>query len=113
MTNMDTTVIPVPAAKASLLRYLSCLRLQDVLVLQGPPLLGAAFAMRHPGPQDLASLATLLAGNVFLMTHVFMLNDWSGLTTDLRDPNKAAGVFTARGVGRRELSGLMACLLVL
>ena len=81
-------------------------------MLQGPPLLGAAFAIRHPGPQDLAPLATLMAGNVFLMTHVFMLNDWSGLTSDLRDPNKAAGVFTARGVGRREISGLMAGLLV-
>ena len=110
---MNATVIPVSAAKASVLRYISCLRLQDVLVLQGSPLLGAAFAIRHPGPQDLAPLATLIAGNVFLMMHVFMLNDWSGLTTDLRDPNKAAAVFTARGVGRREISGLMACLLVL
>ncbi len=110
---MNTTVIPVSTTKASVLRYLSCFRLQDVLVLQGPPLLGAAFAIRHPGPQDLAPLATLMAGNVFLMTHVFMLNDWAGLTTDLRDPNKAAGVFTARGVGRREISGLMASLLVL
>ena len=107
------TVIPLSAAKASVLRYLSCLRLQDALVLQGPPLLGAVFALRHPGPQELATLATLMAGNVCLMMHVFMLNDWSGLTTDLRDPNKAAGVFTARGVGPREISGLMISLLVL
>lgn len=106
------TVIPVSAAKASLLRYLSCLRWQDVLVLQGPPLLGAVFALRHPGPQDLATLAILVAGNVCLMMHVFVLNDWSGLTADLRDPNKAAGVFTARGVGPREISGLMISLLV-
>ena len=110
---MNMTVIPVATAKPSVLRYLSCLRLQDVLVLQGPPLLGAAFALRNPGPQDLAALATLMVGNVLLMMHVFMLNDWSGLTTDLRDPNKAAGVFTARGVGSREISGLTACLLVL
>ena len=109
---MNTTVIPVSTAKAHLQRYLSCLRLQDVLVLQGPPLLGAVLAIRHPGPLDLAPLAILMAGNVFLMAHVFMLNDWSGLTTDLRDPNKADRVFTARGVGPREISGLMACLLV-
>jgi len=42
-----------------------------------------------------------------------MLNDWSDLTDDLQDPNKAAGVFTARGVGRKEISGLMAGLLIL
>ncbi len=107
------TVIPVPVTKAPFLRYLSCLRLQDVLVLQGSPLLGAAFAIRHTGSHDLALLATLMAGNVFLMMHVFMVNDWAGLTTDLRDPNKAASVFTARGVGRREISGLMAGLLFL
>ena len=28
-------------------RYLSCLRLPEILVLQGSPLLGAAFALRH------------------------------------------------------------------
>jgi 4-hydroxybenzoate polyprenyltransferase len=110
---MNSTAIPISTAKTSVLRYLSWLRLQDILVLQGPPLLGAAFAIRHPGASDLAPLATLMAGNVFLMTHVFMLNDWSGLTTDLRDPNKAAGVFTARGVGRGAISGLMAGMLVL
>src|SRR6266446_6761539 len=113
MTNMNTTVIPIPAAKAYARRYLSCLRPQDILVLQGSPLLGAAFAIRHPGVQDLAPLATLLVANVFLVTHIFMLNDWSGLTTDLADPNKASRVFTARGVGRREMGGLTAGLLVL
>lgn len=107
------TVLPVSAVKASLLRHLSCLRWQDVLVLQGPPLLGAVFALGHAGPQELATLAILVAGNVCLMMHVFVLNDWSGLTADLRDPNKAAGVFTARGVGPREISSLMISLLVL
>ncbi len=112
MTNITTTVLPISAAKASALRYFSCLRLQDILVLQGPPLLGAVFAIRHPQAHDLAPLATLTAANVLLMTHVFMLNDWAGLTDDLADPNKAAGVFTARGVGRREISALTAALLV-
>src|SRR6266446_2524572 len=102
MANMNDSIIPIRPAKASALRYLSCLRLQDILVLQGPPLLGAAFAIRHPGMQHLAPLATLLIANVFLVTHIFMLNDWSGLTVDLADPNKAADVFTARGVGSRE-----------
>lgn len=92
-------------------RYLSILRLQEILVLQGSPLLGAAFALRHPAAADLGPLAILVAANVALMAHIFLLNDWAGLTSDLIDPNKAAGVFTARGVGRREIGGLAASLL--
>jgi 4-hydroxybenzoate polyprenyltransferase len=97
------TVDPVPAVRTSPLRYLSCLRPQDILVLQGSPLLGALFALRHPGVSDVMPLATLMIANVFLVTHIFMLNDWAGLTADLADPNKAGGVFTSRGVGRQEI----------
>ncbi len=96
---------------APLRRYLSCLRLPEILVLQGSPLLGAAFAIRHPAAANLGPLAILTVANVFLMAHIFMLNDWSGLTTDLADPNKAASVFTARGVDRKEIGGLAAGLL--
>lgn len=110
---MRTSVIPIPAAKAPAFRYLSCLRLPEIVVFQGSPLLGAAFAIRHPAAANVEPLAILTAANVALMAHVFMLNDWSGLTTDLADPNKAAGVFTARGVGRREIGGLAAILLAL
>ena len=108
---------PVPAVATGsrlgerLRRYLACLRLQEILVLQGSPLLGAAFALRHPTMADLGPLAILVAANVALMAHVFLLNDWAGLTSDLIDPNKAAGVFTARGVGRREIGALTVALL--
>lgn len=112
MTNFDTTA-PIPVTKSPALRYLSCLRLPDILVLQGSPMLGAIFALRHPGAHHFGALATLLVANVFLITHIFMLNDWAGLTTDLADPNKATRVFTARGVGRGEIAGLTAgCLAV-
>jgi 4-hydroxybenzoate polyprenyltransferase len=114
---MRTLVIPIPAPvtaiKAAAGRYLSCLRLQEILVLQGSPLLGAAFAIRQPTAANLAPLAILVAANVCLMAHVFLLNDWSGLTTDLTDPNKSSGVFTARGVGSKEIGGLTASLLAL
>lgn len=113
MTNMNIPAVPTSPAKASAFRYLSCLRPQDILVLQGSPLLGAAFAIRHPGVHDLAPLSILLLANIILVTHIFMLNDWSGLTTDLADPNKAARVFTARGVGLREMGVLTAGILVL
>ncbi|MCU1349317.1 MAG: prenyltransferase [Acidobacteria bacterium] len=109
---MNDSAIPITQAKAAApLRYFSRLRLQDILVLQGSPLLGAAFAMRLAGMHHLAPLAILFAANFFLVAHIFMLNDWSGLTIDLADPNKAAEVFTARGVGRREMGGVAAALL--
>jgi 4-hydroxybenzoate polyprenyltransferase len=94
-------------------RYLACLRLDEILVLQGSPLLGAAFALRHPSVETAGLLAVLLVANVCLVAHIFLLNDWSGLTADLSDPNKAARVFTARGVGRQEIGGLTAGLLAL
>jgi 4-hydroxybenzoate polyprenyltransferase len=113
MTNRLISVIPLSAARAAAVRYLSCLRLPEILVLQGSPLLGAAFAIRHPAVENVGPLAILTLANVFLVAHIFLLNDWSGLTTDLADPNKAAGVFTARGVGRKEIGGLTAGLLAL
>jgi len=109
--NIRTSVIPIATAKSAAVRYLSCLRLEEVLVLQGSPLLGAAFAIRHLTAESMGSLAVLLAANLCLVAHIFMLNDWSGLTADLADPNKAAGVFTARGVGRNEIGGLASGLL--
>jgi 4-hydroxybenzoate polyprenyltransferase len=112
MTDTNTTASPVSAAKASALRYLSCLRPQDILVLQGPPLLGAGLAIGAPPAEEVVPLVLLMVANVFLVSHIFMLNDWSGLTTDFADPNKTARVFTARGVRRRNVGVLTVGLLV-
>jgi 4-hydroxybenzoate polyprenyltransferase len=109
--NSSDTLPSTSAPSAAAVRYLSCLRLQEILVLQGSPLLGAVFAIRHPTASDLEPLATLIVANVCLIAHIFMLNDWSNLATDLADPNKAASVFTARGVGRTEIGALMISLL--
>lgn len=109
----NPTPAPLSAAKASAVRYLSCLRLPEILVLQGSPLLGAAFAIGQPTAADVGPLAILTIANILLVAHIFLLNDWSGLIADLADPNKAADVFTARGVGRKEMGGLTALLLAL
>jgi len=92
-------------------RYLSCVRPADILALQGPPILGAVFAMREPSGLELAALAMLVVANVLLVSHVFLLNDWAGLHADLADANKAARVFTTRGVGRAEMAGLTGAML--
>jgi 4-hydroxybenzoate polyprenyltransferase len=81
-------------------------------VLQGSPLLGAGFALGRGLAENAERLTLLVAGNVCLVAHIFALNDWSNHSADLSDPNKAAGVFTARGVGHREMGVLTAGLLI-
>lgn len=110
---MHTSLIPAPQARTSAARYVSCLRAQEILVLQGPALLGAAFALRHVAVEHIGPLAILTFANVCLVAHVFVLNDWANLTTDRVDPARAASVFTARGVAPNEMGGLAAGLLAL
>ena len=95
------------------LRLLSCIRFDEVLVLQGTPLLGAVFAMSQLTNQSVMALMLLAAGNAFLVAHVFLLNDWAGVHQDLRDPARSAGVFLNRGVRRHEVAGLLLLLLML
>lgn len=102
-----------PRGARRVLRLLSCIRFDEVLVLQGAPLLGAVFALGHFTSQSAAMLLLLVAGNAFLVAHVFMLNDWSGIHQDLRDPTRAAGVFINRGIRRSEIGALLLVLLVL
>ncbi|WP_369641071.1 UbiA family prenyltransferase [Acidovorax sp. A79] len=102
-----------PRGARWVLRLLSCIRFDEVLVLQGAPLLGAVFAMSSFTVQGAAALLLLAAGNAFLVAHVFLLNDWSGVQQDLRDPSRSAGVFLNRGIHRHEIGALLLLLLVL
>jgi 4-hydroxybenzoate polyprenyltransferase len=104
-----------PTGARWLLRLLSCIRFDEVLVLQGAPLLGAVFAAsqftgRSPAP--LLLLLLLVAGNALLVAHVFLLNDWSGVQEDLRDPARSAGVFLNRGIHQGEIGALLLALLL-
>jgi 4-hydroxybenzoate polyprenyltransferase len=108
---MRTSVIEPIATKAPS-RYLACLRLPEILVLQGSPLLGAAFGMPRPRADHIEPLAILAIANICLVAHIFMLNDWAGLSTDLSDPNKAGRVFTTRGIDARQAGRLTIVLLL-
>ncbi len=111
LTNMRASVVDLPPARIAT-RYWSCLRQPEILVLQGSPLLGVIYAISQPGVEHLAPIAILMFANILLVTHIFMLNDWAGVTTDAADPNRAATVFTTRGIDRWEISGLGLLLLV-
>lgn len=113
MTNSSTPLARMSAIRAAAVRYVSCLRVPEILVLQGSPLLGAAFALQGPSAETLKRLLLLVAGNLCLVAHVFLINDWSGLKADLADPHKAPQVFTAAGVSADEVLGLLAVFLAL
>ena len=92
-------------------RFLSCIRYRDILMLQGAPLLGAAFSMGAPSARRLAAAAVFAAASVLLVAHIFVFNDWAGVDADLNDSNKIAGVFATKGISRRAVGWLAAALL--
>src|SRR4029077_9223795 len=59
------------------------------------------------------ALVPLAVGRCCLVAHVFVLNDWCGMSTDLHDPNRATSVFTTKGIGRSEIGYLWIALLAL
>jgi 4-hydroxybenzoate polyprenyltransferase len=104
---MSTSAAPSLAPRPQALRYLSCLRTTEILVLQGPPLLGAAFALHPPISGHASALLILALTTLCLVAHVFAVNDWANLRADLADPTKTAAVFTTNGVERSQM-GLLA-----
>lgn len=95
------------------LRLLSCVRFDEVCLLQGAPLIGAMFSIDALSLENALVLALVIAGSLCLVAHVFVLNDWSGIHADLRDPARADRTFIAKGVSRTGLGYLAIALLVL
>jgi 4-hydroxybenzoate polyprenyltransferase len=93
------------------IRLLSSVRFDEVLVLQGAPLMGAMFSIGSLTAETALVLAAVMVGSVSLVAHVFVLNDWAGIHGDLRDPARASRTFVARGANRSELGYLATALL--
>ena len=101
-----------PATPAVLVRrYLSCIRYREILVLQGSPLFGAAFAMGKVSADRLGVLFVFAAASVLLVAHIFVLNDWAGVDADLNDVNRVKGVFATKGISRKAIRQLWIALL--
>jgi 4-hydroxybenzoate polyprenyltransferase len=107
----DTVTAVRPRKRDGRLTYVACIRYKEVLVLQGSPLLGACFALGGVSASNIGSLVIFSLASTLLVAHIFSLNDWAGAAADANDPNKAADVFLARGVSRREVVVLSLCLL--
>ena len=106
-----------PARHRSWRRWLQCVRLDEVAVLQGTPLVGFAFALGQMpalgGLDALWRLFSLVGASVCLVAHIIVLNDWAGIEGDLRDPHRSGRTFLALGVSRREMGFLAQCWAVL
>ena len=107
----STSGVAVQRKRAGLVAYVSCIRYRDVLILQGSPLLGMAFAFREMTVEKAASMGVFVLASILLVAHVFSFNDWAGITLDSNDPNKSADVFVTRGVSRHGVAVLSLALL--
>jgi 4-hydroxybenzoate polyprenyltransferase len=111
---MNETVVASrfgPARRMS--RLLSAIRWDEVLVLQGAPLIGTMFSIGALTVGNILLLAVFAVGSCCLVAHVYVLNDWSGIHGDLRDPNRAARTFPTKGISRTEFGFLAIALLAL
>jgi len=99
-------------ATASLLAYLSCIRYTDVLVLQGSPLFGVAFAIREISLAGAATITVFGLASVLLVANIWTFNDWANQAADLNDPNRSDSVFSTKGVSARGLLAFSLGLLV-
>ncbi len=115
------TTLPALAGRAAapggrVSAYLRCIRLDDVVVLQGSPVLGALFAMHPVGAGAIGRLALLTAASFLLVTHVFALNDWAEVRLGQRSARGPSAVAraapTRRELGRLAMISLSASLLL-
>jgi 4-hydroxybenzoate polyprenyltransferase len=88
-------------------RWLQCVRMDEVAVLQGTPLMGFVFALdrgvQRSGTDTLCTLVALVCASACLVAHIIVLNDWAGIDDDLKDPNRSAKTFLSLGISRRAM----------
>jgi 4-hydroxybenzoate polyprenyltransferase len=111
MTVTTTANLHPQSARPLLLRLLSSIRFDEVLVLQGTPMMGAIMSLGALTVHDCIRAAIFGAGSLCLVGHVFVMNDWAGIEGDLQDPNRAARTFASKGVSRTAVGFLATVLL--
>ena len=70
-----------PLHSRALLRHI---RFDEVIVLQGTPLMGVLFSMGAVTTANLETLLVFLIGSILLVAHVFTLNDWADIAHGLK-----------------------------
>ncbi|MDX8527727.1 UbiA family prenyltransferase [Mesorhizobium sp. MSK_1335] len=111
MTPLEPAVAIRSRSIRSWPRLLSSIRFDEVCALQGTPLIGATLSLGALTMNNMLETAVVVAGNLCLVAHVFVFNDWSGIDGDLNDPKRAARTFAAKGLSRSEVGYLALSLL--
>ncbi|MDD5309233.1 MAG: UbiA family prenyltransferase [Deltaproteobacteria bacterium] len=83
--------------------HLAGVRLVDIAVLQGAPVLGMIFALGDLGPAHLLPSLAFIAASVLVVAHVFCFNDWADAGKDLASEDKVDHVFARRGATPRGM----------
>lgn len=69
-------------ALSALSRHFANIRLGEVLVLQGTPLMGVILSVENPSFTMLPPLLVFVPASFFLVLHIWLLNDWSDYLND-------------------------------
>ena len=113
MTPLEPAVAIRARPGRSWRRLLSSIRFDEVCALQGTPLIGALLSLGALTTHTVLDVALIIAGNLCLVSHVFLFNDWSGIDGDLNDARRAARTFAAKGLSRTEVGYLAISLLAI
>ncbi len=98
------------------LHVFASIRVGEVLVLQGTPLMGALLATGQAHVHLFSALwwthmLLLVLGNLCLVAHAFVLNDWAEINADLKDPLRSQRTFASKGIQRTAVGRLALVLL--
>jgi 4-hydroxybenzoate polyprenyltransferase len=87
-------------------RLLSCVRWDEVLVLQGAPLIGASFSLGAWTGDNILTLAVFAVGSCCLVAHVYALNDAaiSEIPIGPREPSRPRASAAASSASSRRRS---------
>lgn len=69
------------------------IRYREVLILQGPPLMGAILSLRHWTGASLVSIGILFFAGFLLVAHIWSLNDWADLPAERGNPRLWLSLF--------------------
>jgi len=94
------------------MQHFASTRAPEVLALQASPILGSFLGGSSLERGGVIRLCLLLLGSLALTAHVFVFNDWAGHDSDIRDPRRAALVFTQRGISGQQVARIAIALLI-
>jgi 4-hydroxybenzoate polyprenyltransferase len=97
---------------ARVVRYFVSTRALEVGALQASPILGGFLGGFSLEQGAVLRMALLILGSLALTAHVFVLNDWAGHRSDLRDPRRARLVYARQGISRGDVARVAMALLI-